>query len=84
MPNATDIEGWIKSKLDCEHITVYGPDEVHFEALVVSSEFEGLNLVKRHQLVYKTLGDKMQAEIHALAMKTLTPKEWEKANNQSD
>ena len=32
--------------------------------------------IKRHQMVYQALGDKMRAEIHALSMKTLTPAEW--------
>jgi acid stress-induced BolA-like protein IbaG/YrbA len=32
--------------------------------------------VQRHQLVYRALGDRMRAEIHALSMKTLTPEEW--------
>lgn len=77
MPSAKDIEGWIAAGLECEHLEVYGPDEVHFEALVVSSAFEGKSLVQRHQLVYGTLGNRMHAEIHALAMKTLTPAEWE-------
>jgi acid stress-induced BolA-like protein IbaG/YrbA len=31
-------------------------------------------------MVYKTLGDKMRAEIHALSMKTLTPEEWQASN----
>jgi acid stress-induced BolA-like protein IbaG/YrbA len=32
--------------------------------------------VRRHQLVYTALGDRMREEIHALSMKTLTPAEW--------
>jgi acid stress-induced BolA-like protein IbaG/YrbA len=32
--------------------------------------------VRRHQLVYATLGDRMREEIHALSMTTLTPAEW--------
>jgi len=45
----------------------------HFEALVVSEEFEGKGLVERHQAVYKALGDAMRARVHALSLKTLTP-----------
>jgi len=40
-------------------------------------EVEGQRLIKRHQLVYGALGDRMRAEIHALSMKTLTPAEWQ-------
>ncbi|MGH7840588.1 MAG: BolA family protein [Candidatus Binataceae bacterium] len=45
----------------------------HFEALVVSEQFEGRNLVERHQLVYGALGDAMRQRVHALTLKTLTP-----------
>ena len=31
----------------------------HFEATVVSANFEGLTLVKQHQLVYKTVQEAM-------------------------
>ncbi len=48
----------------------------HFEALVVSEQFEGKGLVERHQLVYATLGDAMRAAVHALALKTLTPAQY--------
>ena len=49
----------------------------HFEALVVSKEFEGKGLVERHQVVYGTLGDAMRERIHALALKTLTPAQYQ-------
>jgi acid stress-induced BolA-like protein IbaG/YrbA len=45
----------------------------------VSQAFHGLNRVRRHQLVYAALGDRMREEIHALSMKTLTPAEWQAA-----
>ncbi len=45
----------------------------HFEAMVVSESFEGKGLVQRHQAVYATLGDAMQARVHALSLTTLTP-----------
>jgi stress-induced morphogen len=49
----------------------------HFEALVVSPEFEGKTLVERHQLVYNALGDAMRVRVHALTLKTLTPAQYE-------
>ncbi|MEX8498401.1 BolA/IbaG family iron-sulfur metabolism protein, partial [Leptothrix ochracea] len=45
-------------------------------ATIVSSRFETLNRVRRHQAVYGALGERMREEIHALSMKTLTPAEW--------
>ena len=59
-----------------EHLSVVG-DGHHFEAVVVSEAFAGKNRVQRHQLVYQTLGDRMQSEVHALSMKTYTPQEWQ-------
>ena len=44
--------------------------------LLVSPSFEGLNRVKRQQLVYKLLNDRISSgEVHAVMMKTLTPAE---------
>lgn len=77
MITSQQLQGWIKDGLACDHIEVRGDDGQHFEALVVSPEFRGKMLVARQQMVYKTLGDKMRAEIHALSMKTLTPEEWQ-------
>ncbi|NIN36760.1 MAG: BolA/IbaG family iron-sulfur metabolism protein, partial [Gammaproteobacteria bacterium] len=52
-------------------------DGTHFSAVVVSELFAGKSLVQQHQLVYKTLGDKVGSDIHALTIKTMTPEEWE-------
>ncbi len=48
----------------------------HFQAVVISSSFEGKTMVEQHQLVYKALGDLMREAIHALALKTFTPQQW--------
>ena len=69
------IEQYIKSGLECEHVAVAG-DGQHFEAVIVSAAFRGKSRVQQHQLVYGALGERMRAEIHALSMKTLTPEEW--------
>tara|TARA_Y100000758_G_C15698876_1_gene292501 strand:+ start:118 stop:357 length:240 start_codon:yes stop_codon:yes gene_type:complete len=50
----------------------------HFSAIVISDDFKQLSLVERHQLVYKTLGNYLTNEIHALQLKTLTESEVEK------
>ncbi len=49
----------------------------HFRTVVVSPRFEGKSLVERQRLVYAALGEMMSAEIHALAMRTLTPAQWQ-------
>ncbi|WP_413163216.1 BolA family protein [Capilliphycus salinus ALCB114379] len=77
------VEAMIKSKLPDAKVQVQdltgGGD--HLQAVVVSSEFEGKTLVKQHQMVYSAVKEAMDSEaIHALALKTYTPSEWEKAN----
>ncbi len=75
LPTPQQVRQYISDNLHCEHIEVEG-DGSHFEAVIVSPEFEGKRLIARHQLVYKALGDRMKAEIHALSMRTLTPAEY--------
>ena len=74
-PTPGDIERYIADGLGCEVVKVSG-DGRHFEALVVSAAFEGKSRIARHQQVYRALGDRMQQEIHALSMRTLTPTEF--------
>jgi acid stress-induced BolA-like protein IbaG/YrbA len=75
MVEPSSIEESIRAGLECTHLEVRG-DGAHFEAVIVSPAFEGLNRVRRHQLVYSALGDRMREEIHALSMRTLSPAEW--------
>jgi acid stress-induced BolA-like protein IbaG/YrbA len=49
----------------------------HFEALVVSENFEGKNLVERHQAIYNALGDAMRERVHALTLKAMTPGQYQ-------
>ena len=51
--------------------------ESHFKVTIVATEFEQLGLVKRHQAVYTALSELMEDGIHALALHTLSPKEWQ-------
>ncbi|MCP5468081.1 MAG: BolA family transcriptional regulator [Deltaproteobacteria bacterium] len=48
----------------------------HFQALVISPDFVGKNMVEQHQMVYRALGDLMKEAIHALALNTFTPEQW--------
>jgi acid stress-induced BolA-like protein IbaG/YrbA len=73
---ADELDNLIRTGMACEHLQVAG-DGRHWEALIVSPEFEGKRLIQRHQRVYATLGARMQNdEVHALSMKTFTPAEW--------
>lgn len=69
------IRDLIEQGLPGASVAVQGADGVHFEALVVSEAFRGKLPLARHRLVYATLGELMGGEIHALALRTLTPEE---------
>jgi acid stress-induced BolA-like protein IbaG/YrbA len=75
MVTTESVKQGIENGLACEHVEVIG-DGQHFQAVIVSKEFEARSRVQRHQLVYAALGERMREEIHALSMKTLTPQEW--------
>jgi acid stress-induced BolA-like protein IbaG/YrbA len=75
MVTAESIERSIAAHLECDHVDVRG-DGHHWEAVIVSTRFEGLPKVRQHQLVYAALGDRMREEVHALSMTTLTPAQW--------
>ncbi len=79
MLTANELRGYIMNGLPCDHLEVLGDDGQHFEAVVVSSQFIGKNKVQQHQLVYMALGERMRAEVHALAMRTFTPLDWQQS-----
>ncbi len=56
-----------------------GPAEAqsHFKVVIVSEQFEAKRQVSRHQLIYQCLADEMNAGVHALAVHTYTPQEWQ-------
>lgn len=45
----------------------------HWQVEIESEQFRGLSMVQQHQLVYKSLGEWMRKDIHALALSTKTP-----------
>lgn len=47
----------------------------HYRLTLVSPQFRNLSTLARHRLVYETMGDLMQREIHALSITALTPEE---------
>ena len=52
--------------------------ESHFKVIVVSTAFEGLRLVQRHQKVYTLAAELLSpGKIHALAIHAYLPSEWQ-------
>jgi stress-induced morphogen len=42
----------------------------HFQALVVTTAFDGKTRIEQHKMVYAALGELMDGAIHALALTT--------------
>ena len=61
-------------------VRVESPDGEHFGAIVVSASFEGMLLVRQHQMVMNALKEEFDSErLHALQLQTYTPEKWEAA-----
>ena len=75
MANKSEVINLIKQKIvDSEVYVENLKGNDHLQVTVISSEFNGLSLVKQHQLVYSALKEELASEaIHALALKTETP-----------
>ena len=74
--NIEKIKELIEAALPDATVIVNG-DGRHFQACVISDVFKDKRLIEQHQIVYKAIGDKMGAEIHALSIKTYTEQQWQ-------
>eukprot|EP00262_Sarcandra_glabra_P013515 TRINITY_DN3762_c0_g1_i1.p1 TRINITY_DN3762_c0_g1~~TRINITY_DN3762_c0_g1_i1.p1 ORF type:complete len:457 (+),score=89.10 TRINITY_DN3762_c0_g1_i1:313-1683(+) len=64
------------SYLHAGHVGVKGSNgETHFNVRIVSKEFEGKSMVKRHRLVYDVLKEELKSGLHALSIVAKTPDE---------
>lgn len=91
MDRRSRIEAVLREALEAAHVHVADESHLHaghpgaagggghFRATIVSPRFEGLSPVARQRLVYGALAAEMKRDIHALAMRTLTPEEWRAA-----
>jgi len=70
-----DVSVLIKNKITDADVSING-DGYKYEATVISEAFEGLNTLKRHQLVYAAVNSAITSgELHALTIIAKTPKE---------
>jgi BolA protein len=56
--------------------------ESHFKVTVVTDQFEGKPLVARHRMLNQLLADELAGPVHALALHTMTPGEWQSKGQQ--
>jgi BolA protein len=85
MSMQSTIEQKLASEFDADYLQVENEShmhnvspgsESHFKVTIVSNEFNDQMLIKRHRWVNKTLQQEIE-QIHALALHTLTPQEWQ-------
>lgn len=57
--------------------------ETHFRVVLVSVNFIDSSRVARHQQVYAALAPQMEGPVHALALHTYSPEEWQQREEQA-
>ena len=76
---AQQIQQRIEASIPGARASVEG-GEAHFSAVIIAEGFEGKSRIERHQMIYALFSDEMASQaIHALALKTSTPAEWNRA-----
>lgn len=78
---AEDVKKLILDELDNIEVSVE-TDGYHYQVTAIGEIFEGLNAVKKQQLIYGCLNKYIiDGTIHAVVIKTYTPTEWQEQNN---
>jgi BolA protein len=86
MTVAETINRKVRDALAIDHLEVVNEShmhnvpkdsETHFKLVVVSDAFAGKMPVRRHQMLYGLLDDELKGPVHALALHTFTPQEWQ-------
>lgn len=87
-----EIEQQLQQQLSPVHLEVLNeshqhsvpPDsETHFKVILVSPAFDGKRKVARHQQVYAALAAQLEGPVHALALHTYTPAEWQQRQQEA-
>ena len=72
---SSQLKSLLETAFPGASIQTASPDDVHFQAMIVSDAFSGKPTLARHRMVYAALGDRMGGEVHALSLRTMTPDE---------
>lgn len=78
------INSKITENFDLSHFEIIneshmhaGPaTDSHFKLILVSEDFKGLGMLRRHFSIYKLLAEELAGPVHALALHTYTDEEW--------
>ncbi|MFP3874120.1 MAG: BolA family protein [Thiohalophilus sp.] len=58
--------------------------ESHFKVVIVADSFDGKPLIARHRMINEVLAEELQNNIHALALHTYAPDEWQETGQAPD
>lgn len=76
--DSTKVKELLDEALKLQDIKVKGEGS-HYEVIAIDACFNGMNRVKKQQLIYGPLMEYIQRnDIHALSIKAYTPEEWER------
>lgn len=74
----SEIETLLRQSLELTELYVKGEGS-HFQVIAVGDLFEGASRVKKQQLIYAPLSEKIaDGSIHALTIKAFTPEQWQR------
>lgn len=80
--NTDEIKNLIEAGIPDSKAIVTGA-EGKYEATVISDQFDGMSMVKEHQLVYATVKPQIATgELHALTIKAFTSAEWDEQTSE--
>jgi BolA protein len=86
MNTETQIKQKLQDGLSINHLDITNEShmhnvpegsESHFRVVVVSDAFSDQPLIKRHRAVNQILKEELAGRVHALALHTFTPDEWQ-------
>ena len=92
MSRQEEIQGILDNNFNCEYLDVINEShqhsvpknsETHFKVTIVSEDFIGKSKVSRHQSIYALTQSMMDEGLHALALHTYEPSEWQALNQLS-
>ncbi len=76
----SEVQRLIEAGLPGAKVTVTG-DGSHFDAVVISGEFEGKSLLVQQKMVFATVNEHITSgELHAFTIKAYTPEKWAQAS----
>ncbi|MBN1586184.1 MAG: BolA family transcriptional regulator [Candidatus Omnitrophica bacterium] len=78
-----EIEAIVRKRLPNSEVLVQDMTGTgdHFQLVVMDPSFEGMSLVGQHRLVMGALSEQLEEAVHAVQIKTLTPRKWQEYQN---